>query len=126
MGLGTTSSSAKARIGVLLFIFFCILSFLNRSPYGEPSKAVAFAIEQGNPNDSTYLFADRGAEENWKQSDPDEKPQKTWKKYVLDKVIVPAPVLLFAEARYVEYQLHGVDRHSLSYRFSGLAPPFIA
>ena len=126
MRFGATSSSVLERIGVLLFIFFCIFSFLNRSPYGEPSKAVAIAIEQADEKNSTDLMSKSSTQENWYPSEADKKPQKTWKKYVLDKVIVPLPLAFFAETSQLDYELQGVDRHSLSYRFSGLAPPFSA
>lgn len=114
-----------ARLGVLLFIFVCVLSFLNRSPYGEPSKAVAYAVDRGELNSTPSELLDGNSQRPWGANSKDEKPQKIWKKYVLDKVVLSLPLVLIYEKQHLKYHLRGVDRHTLSFRFSGLAPPYI-
>ena len=114
-----------ARLGVLLFIFVCVLSFLNRSPYGEPSKAVAYAVDRGELNSVPSELLDGNSQRSWDANNKDEKPQKIWKKYVLDKVVLSLPLVLIYEKQHLNYHLRGVDRHTLSFRFSGLAPPYI-
>lgn len=125
MRIGLTASGKISRLLVLLFIFLCILSFLNRSPTGEPSKAVAFALEELDSESSFAVSTAIDHEKTLNSSQEENKPQKIWKKYVLDKVVLPLPLTIFSEASLIGYQLHGVDRHTLSFRFSGLAPPFI-
>lgn len=122
---GLTDSSRASRPLILLFILFCILSFLNRSPYGEPSRAVAIALAQSE-SESTSDCGVTDTQKHFGTSDEDKKPQKVWKKYVLDKVILPLPILLITEAQLHSYQLSGKNRHTLSFKCSGLAPPFVA
>ena len=125
MRSGLTESSRTSRLLLLLFVLFCVFAFLNRSPYGEPSQAISKALEQSK---SKYIsdYGITDSQELLGTSDEDERSQKIWKKYVLDKVILTLPISLIAETQSHNYQLSGQDRHTLSFKFSGLAPPFVA
>ncbi len=98
---------------------------MNRSPYGEPSQAIAIALEQ---SESKYIsnYGITVTQQFLDDSDEDKKPQKVWKKYVLDKAILPLPISLITETQLHHYQLSGQVRYTLSFKFSGLAPPFVA
>lgn len=125
MRKGLAVSSRTSRLLVLLFILFCILSFLNRSPYGEPSQAIAMAREQIESQD-TLDYGKTDTQELLGTSDEDNRQQKVWKKYVLDKAILLLPISLVVDTQSSNYQLSGQDRHTLSFICSGLAPPFVA
>ena len=113
-----------ARLGCLIFVFACLFAFLNRSPYGEPSRVIAYFVEQNEMISSSIPSLDIDGQKSLDVEQEEKQPKKTWKKYVLDKIILQVSASVITEKEENSYQLRGIDRHSLSHRFSGLAPPF--
>lgn len=124
MTLDVNGLSPIARLGFLIFLFACLFSFLNRSPYGEPSRAIAYLVEQNEMISSLTPSLDVDGQMPLDMEQEPEQPKKTWKKYVVDKIVLQVYTSLVTQKQENSYQLRGIDRHSLSHRFSGLAPPF--
>ncbi len=110
------------KIALYALVFLSIISFLNRSPFGDPSDALKTFLYKPIASEKLVGFIDR-QDANSSLDDNGQRPIKIWKKYVLEKIAITRVEALEQLELAPVYEIEVKQCQSRMFVSFGLAPP---